>query len=167
MNKAKDLKLALYALFRSGADEDHDAEELAELLEDIDFHALLQGLYNEVITVYQYNAYGEMPEDFEYHGPALFPAGAVRLYEEITDYTKETVFCTRALEFWLLGDMSFAVTSQYRVAFAGGRYKTEYRTFKGRNWREAGISIDFLQLADDLEEMSLGTGGGEMPVYEL
>ena len=140
---------------------------MAELLEDINFNALLQGLWNEVITVYEYNASGEVAGDFEYHGPALFPAGAIRLHEDMTDCTNETVFCSRALELWLLPDMSFAVTSQFRVLLAGGRYETEYRTFKGRNWREAGMSIDFLQLADDLEEMSRGTGGGMMPVYEL
>ena len=167
MNKAKDLQLALYALFRSGADEDHDEVEMAELLEDMDFNALLQGLWNELTTVYAYSASGELAGDYEYHGPALFPAGAIRLYEDMTDCTNETVFCSRALELWLLPDLSFAITSQFRVMLAGGRYETEYRTFKGRNWREAGISIDFLQLADDLEEMSRGTGGGEMPVYEL
>ena len=37
MNKATDLKNALLALFRSGADSEHDETEMEELLEDIDF----------------------------------------------------------------------------------------------------------------------------------
>ena len=167
MNKAKDLKLALYALFRSGADEDHDAEELAELLEDIDFHALLQGLRNEQTVVYQYHADGDIVEDFEYYGPVLFPAGAVRLYMEVTDSTHESALCRRALELWLLPDMNFAVTSLFHVVFDGGAYETEYRTFKGFDWRDAGMDIDFLQLADDLEDMCVGPCAGELPVFEL
>ena len=167
MTKARELKLALYALFRTGADDEHDEDEMMELLEDINFHDLLQGLRYESTAVHQYHAFGDEAEDFEYFGPVIFPSGAVRLYMDVTDSTNEALLCRRALELWLLPDMNFAVTSLFHVTFDGGAYETEFRTFKSFDWQETGMEIDFLRLADDLENMCLGPSAGELPVYEL
>ena len=167
MNKAKDLKIALTGLFLTGTDAEHDERDMAELLDGIDFHELLQAICNEAEVVYQYHAYGETDKDFHYHGPMLLPAGSVMLCDEATDCTNKTALCYRALELWLLPDMSFAVTSRFCVVVDNGRYETVYRTIKGRNWKEAGMTIDFLQLADDLADMCLGVSDDETPMFEV
>ena len=45
MNHANILKNSLASLFRSGADKDHTADEMQELLEGIDFQKLVQAIY--------------------------------------------------------------------------------------------------------------------------
>ena len=44
MNRSDILKRNISALFRSGADADHSAEEMEELLDGIDFNLLLQAV---------------------------------------------------------------------------------------------------------------------------
>ena len=167
MNMAKKLELALNELFISGADGEHDEREMVELLEDLDFHALLQGLCNETTVVFQYHAYGDSTQDFEYYGPVLLPAGSVRIYEDDKDSTNENALCRRTLELWLLPDLTFAVTSCFRVITGHGAYRTAYRTYKGRNWKAAGMDVDFLELANDLDYKSLGATPDNMAIYEL
>ena len=53
MNRANILKNKLVALFRSGADEEHTADEMQELLEGIDFQALMQAVFSMRETVYE------------------------------------------------------------------------------------------------------------------
>ena len=44
MNRTDMLQRSITALFRSGADADHSAEEMEELLDGIDFNLLLQAV---------------------------------------------------------------------------------------------------------------------------
>ena len=103
----------------------------------------------------------------DYYGPLLFPFGAMLLYEDETDYTDENVTCSRVLELWLLPDMSFAVTSRFTVSMEEGSYETEFRTYKGNDWQEAGMTIDFEDLADDLEAMCAYPVDEGLAFYEL
>ena len=167
MNRTIELKNALSALFRSGADREHDENELMDLLEDIDFRALLQGISDDTSPVYQYHAYGERRTDFEYYGPALLPSGSVSIYEDDTDCIDGEVSCTRTLELWLLPDLSFAVTSCFAVLLYDGSYETRYRTYQGRDWKKAGMTIDFLDLADNLEAMCVHPVKDRLPMYEF
>ena len=167
MNMANDLELALNGLFSDGADEEHDEDEMIELLEGVDFHALVQTLCNEAMIVFQYQAYGDSGQDFEYYGPLLFPAGAVRLWEDDKDCTNENALCRRSLELWLLPDLTFAVTSCFQVTAAHGAYNTAYRTYKGRDWRAAGMDIDFVLLANDLEDKCAGVSAETVAIYEM
>ena len=82
MKRANILKNSLTALFRSGADEEHIAEEMQELLEGIDFRALLQAVYSMRETVYEYRVDSDMEKGFVYRGPELLPGKAVLIYTD-------------------------------------------------------------------------------------
>ena len=169
MNKVAELEAVLTELFRSGVSYEEDEDEQLALLDDIDYAALLQGLNNEAGPIYEYHAYNPASanDDMDYYGPLLFPFGAMLLYEDETDYTDENVTCSRVLELWLLPDMSFAVTSRFTVSMEDGSYETEFRTYKGNDWQEAGMTIDFEDLADDLEAMCAYPVDEGLAFYEL
>ena len=54
MNRVKNLEIALKELFCSGADTEHDAEEMMELMEGMDYSALLQAFHSTRETVYAF-----------------------------------------------------------------------------------------------------------------
>ena len=64
-------------------------------------------------------------------------------------------------------DASFAVLSRVRTTVGNNESIMEYRTIKGMDWKAAGMSIDFLDLADDLERLCEAVKGHELPLYEL
>ena len=167
MNKAMQLKESLGYLFRTGADETHTVKNMTSLLDSIDYHLLLQSLMNDQETVYQYMAHGSSDEDMIYYGPKLFKGKAVLLYEDLTEFSAESCLCTRTLELWLLDNMRFAVASCFIVTLLPQRYVSEYRTFKGMDWRRAGMLINFSRLAADLEERCGVALTDKLPVYEI
>ena len=167
MNKAIELKNALMELFLSGAESESQEAYMAGLLDDINYDALLQGMSNDTGPVYQYHAFSENMRNMEYYGTVLFPFGAVLLYEDVTDLTDKDVTCSRALELWLLPDMSLSVTSRFTVETEDGSYETIYRTYKGDDWQEAGMYIDFGDLADNLQAMCIDPVQEGMALYEL
>ena len=163
MNKAMDLKNAITYLFRTGADGTHDT---VSLLNSIDYHLLLQSLLNDAEIVYQYQARGASDQDFTYYGPELFVRPAILLYEDLTEYTAESCLCSRTLELWLLTNMRFAVASCFNMTTFPQHYVTEYRTYKDRDWRKAGMMIQFPRLAEDLEERCAKALVDPMPMCE-
>ena len=167
MNKVSDLKKALTLLFRSGADARHSESEMLKLLDGINCLTLLQSVHNDADTVYQYLAFGRASGDFEYYGPELLTQKATLLYEDTTDRADESVSCARTLELWLLPDMTFAVISCFSVSVRNGTYLTEYRTYKGRDWRETGMQIDFPALAEKLRKWSEAVNENEPPMFEV
>ena len=167
MNRTIELKNAMTALFRSGADREHNANEMVELLDGIDFLDLLQSVCNDAEIVYQYHACELVDGDFHYFGPDLLPQKATLLYQDFTDVVESNALCRRALELWLLPDMRFAVLSCFTVATTPVNIATEYRTLKGCNWKEAGMEIDFLALADDLAERCEKVRRDEPPLFEV
>ena len=92
---------------------------------------------------------------------------AALLFEDVTEYTSDSADCTRSLELWLLADMSLAVVSCFNVSMKDGDYLSAYRTFKGRDWRDAGMMIDFSALADLLGERCKRIRDGQYPLYEV
>jgi hypothetical protein len=167
LNRANTLKNSLTALFRSGADQEHTAEEMTELLEGIDFPALLQAVYSMRETVYEYRVDGEMEKSFAYRGPELFPGKAVLLYTDAGYGCYDVALHERAYELWLLPDATFVVVSRIRTVIGSDASVMEYRTIKGVNWKDAGMTIDFLDLADDLEAICTAVTEHELPLYEL
>ena len=167
MKRANILKNSLTDLFRSGADEEHTAEEMQELLEGIDFQALLQAVYSMRETVYEYRVDSDMEKGFVYRGPELFPGKAVLLYTDDGYGCYDVALHEQAYELWLLPDATFVVVSRIRSAIGNNASVMEYRTIKGVNWMDAGMSIDFLELADDLEAVCAAVTEHELPLYEL
>ena len=167
MNKVIQLRETILSLFRSGAGASRNQSEMLKLLDGLDFHDLLQSVSNDMEPIYQYYAFGTGTEDCEYYGPELTPMNAALLFEDVTEYTAHSADCTRSLELWLLADMSLAVVSCFNVTMKGGNYVSAYRTFKGRNWRDAGMMLDFSALADSLGERCEKVRDGKYPIYEV
>ncbi len=167
MNRAGILKDSLTELFRSGADEDHDANEMEELLEGIDFPTLLQAVYSMRETVYEYRVDSKAEKGFAYRGPELFSGKAVLLCTDVGNGCCDAAYHERYYELWLLTDATFAVVSLIRTVVGDDAVVMEYRTIRGKNWRDTDMSVDFLELADDLEAMCDAVTEHELPYYEL
>ena len=167
MKRANILKSKLVALFRSGADEEHTADEMQELLEGIDFQALLQAVYSMRETVFEYRVDSDMEKGFCYRGPELFPGKAVLLYTDDGYGCYDVALHGQAYELWMLPDATFVVVSRIRTLVGNDDSVLEYRTIKGTNWKDAGMIIDFLDLADDLEAICAAVTEHELPLYEL
>ena len=54
MSKVTELEKALTTLFRKGTEVGYTETEIDEFLENIDYHALLQAVWNKAETVYAY-----------------------------------------------------------------------------------------------------------------
>ena len=167
MNRAIYLREALLKLFRSGADGEHDEEEMEELLDGIDFSALLQALRFGLETVYMYRADGLPDCGLDYRGPELFPVQASLLYTGAGDLRADMLSCARFHELWLLDNMTVAVVSCFRTEIGNCAYTSEFRAFRGLDWRNTDMEIDFVRLADKLDALCEAVRAHELPVYEL
>ena len=167
MNKATELQNTLMELFLNAADTEDEEQYLTGLLDELDYEAILQGMNNDAGPIYQFHAFSDDMKNMEYYGPVLFPFGAVLIYEQITDVTDHDVTCSRALELWLLPDMSFAVTSRFALETEDDSYETIYRTYKGDDWQEAGMYIEFEELAENLQALCMDPVEEGMALYEL
>lgn len=167
MNRAIILKNSLSALFRSGEDEGHNADEMQELLEGIDFQKLVQAIFFLRETVYEYSILSKVEKEFDYRGPELFPCKAVLLYTDTGYGCFDVAQHERAYELWLLPDATFVVISRVQTAIGSDASVMVYRTFRGRSWRDIGMNIDFLKLANDLESLCCMVAEHELPIFEL
>ena len=167
MNQVKNLELALKELFCTGADPEHDAEEMMGLLEGMDYYALLQAFHSMRQTVYAFQVDCKQEKGFNYRGPELFPTRAVLLYTEDLRFCFDAALSDHAYELWLLPDATFRVVSRIRIEISGGESVAEYRTVKGADWKDAGMYIDFLDLADDFDVLMGAVDEHELPIYEL
>ena len=59
MSRVTELEKALTTLFRKGTEVGYTETEIDEFLENIDYHALLQAVWNKAETVYAYRASSE------------------------------------------------------------------------------------------------------------
>ena len=111
MSKVTELENALTSLFRRGTEVGYTETEIDEFLENIDYHTLLQAVWNNAETVYAYRADGKNALSLDYRGAELFKQRATLLYEDVGDSYIGTVLATRSMELWLLEDMGFAVVA--------------------------------------------------------
>ena len=167
LKKANYLKASLTGLFRSGADDDHTPDEMEELLDGIDFSALLQAFQSLWQHVYEYQIESGSAKGFEYRGLELLPRNAVLLYTDEGCSFFDVATHERAYELWMLPDASFVVLSLVRTVIGDDESVMEYRSIKGGNWRETEMDIDFLDLSDDLEELCAAVRAHDLPLFEL
>ena len=155
------LREALEKLVVSGADEEHDDAEMLSLLENVDFENLARIFRFVENPIYEYWAGGFGM----YFGRRLTDYNAIRIYEDLRqeDFDEENSF-RRSLELWLLSDMSLLVTSCYRADC--DPLFSEYRCAKSVDWKEAGMDLDFVELADFLEYLSEYADENNLPYYE-
>ena len=148
MSRVTELEKALTTLFRKGTEVGYTETEIDEFLENIDYHALLQAVWNKAETVYAYRA-------------------ATLLYEDVGDSYIGAVFAARSMELWLLEDMGFAVVAKFSVNAGEGEYVTEYRVYKGSDWADSEISLDLEDLVAELAALCDPYYEHEQPIYEL
>ena len=126
MSRVTELEKALTTLFRKGTEVGYTETEIDEFLENIDYHALLQAVWNKAETVYAYRADGKNALSLDYRSTELFKQRATLLYEDVGDSYIGAVFAARSMELWLLEDMGFAVVAKFSVNAGEGEYVTEY-----------------------------------------
>ena len=116
MSRVTELEKALTTLFRKGTEVGYTETEIDEFLENIDYHALLQAVWNKAETVYAYRADGKNALSLDYRSSELFKQRATLLYEDVGDSYIGAVFAARSMELWLLEDiqLKFRVTPQER-----------------------------------------------------
>ena len=150
MSRVTELEKALTTLFRKGTEVGYTETEIDEFLENIDYHALLQAVWNKAETVYAYRADGKNALSLDNRSSELFKQRATLLYEDVGDSYIGAVFAARSMELWLLEDMGFAVVAKFSVNAGEGEYVTEYRVYKGSDWADSEISLDLEDLVAEL-----------------
>lgn len=105
MSRVTELEKALTTLFRKGTEVGYTETEIDEFLENIDYHALLQAVWNKAETVYAYRADGKNALSLDYRSSELFKQRATLLYEDVGDSYIGAVFAARSMELWLLEDI--------------------------------------------------------------
>ena len=166
MSRVTELEKALTTLFRKGTEVGYTETEIDEFLENIDYHALLQAVWNKAETVYAYRADGKNALSLDYRSAELFKQRATLLYEDVGDSYIGAVLAARSMELWLLEDMSLVCVACVRVEYEGGEYVTEYRTIKG-DPAQSEMCLDLEDLSDTLDELCGPCFECEQPVYEL
>ena len=164
MNLNEELRQAITALFLSGADEEHDGDEMLELLEDVDFDAVRQALLCEGRHIYEFEVSSEADESMNYRSYDLFGMQALCLQRDFT-HRKPNVF-SYSYELLLLEDCTFAVTSCYRLNIGCGVYISEYRTIKAYDWRDSPMEVDFVGISDYLTAISASIAAHGYPIIE-
>ena len=81
MSRVTELEKALTTLFRKGTEVGYTETEIDEFLENIDYHALLQAVWNKAETVYAYRADGKNALSLDYRSAELFKQRATLLYD--------------------------------------------------------------------------------------
>ena len=84
MSRVTELEKALTTLFRKGTEVGYTETEIDEFLENIDYHALLQAVWNKAETVYTYRADGKNALSLDYRSSELFKQRATLLYRRCT-----------------------------------------------------------------------------------
>ena len=149
MNKLNDLIEAMEALYMSGADAEHDGSEMLELLEGVNYPALLNIISATAETVYVFKLDAQQP----YLSRPLVEEKGFFLFEDVkTCGVKNGVFYQHGLELWLLDDMTFLVTSCFSTMVLG-KLMSSYRTVKGMFPNACGIDIDYVYLANYLTDL--------------
>ena len=168
MYSVDSLEYAIRGLYRSGIGENSglSADEVEELLDGIDFHALLQAVRHHAETVFAFATQGNQPKSFNYRGAELFGQRATLLYDDFDQSTAEAVLTTRSVELWLVEDMTVTAVASVSVVCEGGAYVAEYRENLGDPWA-SGMCLDLEELTDRLDKLCWPVHENEIPVYEL
>jgi len=170
MNLDKVLAKSAEYFFLSGADDEHDEEEMLELLDGINWNALRQAILLEGRPVYEYVAGGTANGRMNYRSHDLFGRKAVRLDEDVIfpdGQDGDNLVNSYSLELWLLEDFSFVVTSCYRMKIGKNTYRSEYRTVKSFDWKKTDMEVDFCCVADAMENLCTRIEAHGYPMIEV
>ena len=162
------LQFTIETLFRGGIGEHgYTDSEIRELLDELDYGSLLQGVRHNAQTVHAYAMQGRQCKAFNYRGGDLFGQRATLLYEDYEQSWSGIVTTDRSYELWLLEDMSLVTVACVSLDCGDGEYVTEYREIKeGGPWHTE-IHLDLDELAERLDGLCGGSAECNLPVYEL
>ena len=162
------LQFTIDTLFRGGIGEHgYTDSEIRELLDELDYGSLLQGVRHNAQTVHAYAMQGRQCKAFNYRGGDLFGQRATLLYEDYEQSWSGIVTTDRSYELWLLEDMSLVTVACVSLDCGDGEYVTEYREIKeGGPWHTE-IHLDLDELAERLDGLCGGSAECNIPVYEL
>ena len=162
------LQFTIETLFRGGIGEHgYTDSEIRELLDELDYGSLLQGVRHNAQTVHAYAMQGRQCKAFNYRGGDLFGQRATLLYEDYEQSWSGIVTTDRSYELWLLEDMSLVPVACVSLDCGDGEYVTEYREIKeGGPWHTE-IHLDLDELAERLDGLCGGSAECNIPVYEL
>lgn len=162
------LQFTIETLFRGGIGEHgYTDSEIRELLDELDYGSLLQGVRHNAQTVHAYAMQGRQCKAFNYRGGDLFGQRATLLYEDYEQSWSGIVTTDRSYELWLLEDMSLVVTACVSVDFADGGFVTEYREIKQGDPWNTPMCLDLEELRQKLGDMFCQCYEHELPIYEL
>ena len=166
MKKLDDLITTLEGLMKTGADQEHDADDMLALLEGLDYSDLLNVVIDEAAPLFAFSIDCLAP----FRAKLLTEQNAFRLYEEVFEenfsFEEDGPRFQRSRELWLLSDMSLLVTSCFRASVPGVLL-LEFRTTIGTCWKDAGMHIDFVDLSDDLFDHAERFWSEAIPTYDL
>ena len=170
MYSVESLESAVRDLYQYGFGEDgytpEAAAEVKEMLEDIEFEALLQAVRHNAQHPFVYTFFGKAASSYGYRSAELFDQRATRLFRSVVEVSEGVVSVARSLELWLLEDMTLKSVACVSVVYGNGAYASEYREVKGEAW-ECGLWMDLDNLTAKLYEMCAPYFDGEIPTYEL
>ncbi len=162
---------AIREMYMQGVESDgYAVDSVEDMLDSIDFHALLQAVRHNAQTVYAYTTHSKAPKSFNYRSRELFGQRATRLYEDV-DMTNQSgaIVADRTYELWLLEDMSLVAVACVSVASEREMYITQYREISGERgdpW-DSGLCLNLEDLTENLLDLCKPYNECEMPVYEL
>ena len=158
-------------LFHRGEEYGYDPDEVEEMLDNIDFKALLQAVRNASTTIYSFAVHGTEEDGFDYRGPELFGQPAVYLCEDVEQVSIRAypggIIASRSIELWLLEDMTLVPVACVSINEGDQGYEAEYRVIKESDPWESGMEIDLDDLVSNFEIMCMPVYQGVSPVYEL
>lgn len=153
---------AIENLFASGADEDTSEDELLALLDGLCWSKIVNSVVHNAVPVYEYTVDGPL----SYRGEKLVERNAFQLYQQTqpAQIVEETTY-QRCLELWISEDMELFVASCFRISSCST--VTEYRDFKGHDWLDTELEIDFATLARNLKTLCDLADASKTPFYEV
>ena len=153
---------AIENLFASGADEDTTEDELLALLDGLCWSKIVNSIVHNAVPVYEYTVDGPL----RYRGEKLVNQTAFRLYQQTQPaQTVEGVTYQRCLELWISEDMELFVSSCFRISSCSTG--TEYRDYKGQDWLDTELEIDFPTLTRNLKTLCELANTSNTPFYEV
>ena len=170
MYSVESLEYAVRDLYHCGTGENgctpEAAEEIKEMLEDIDFEALLQVVRHKAQHPFVYMFLGKAASSYGYRSEELFDQRATQLFRSVVEVSEGAVSVARSLELWVLEDMTLKTVACVSVVYGKGACGSEYGALKGEAGA-CGLWMDLDDLTAKLYEMCDPYFDGEIPTYEL
>ena len=162
------LQFTIETLFRGGIGEHgYTDSEIRELLDELDYGSLLQGVRHNAQTVHAYAMQGRQCKAFNYRGGDLFGQRATLLYEDYEQSWSGIVTTDRTYELWLLEDMDLVAVACVSLDCGDGEYVTEYREIKEGDPWDSPMYLDLDELVDEINAMCAAYYESDIPLYEL